>query len=128
MTKITKYLTSSQTSNKMLADCNNTVSKCQEFEFFNTPTAHVIVDDRPKVYRVDTISITQIPNLTFTAFNTTAISYGFAQPISTSEVWDIILMSNKMFEGTKPMEGRDLYILKKSYRKGLSKTPTSLHK
>ncbi len=44
------------------------------------------------------------------------------------EVIKIITISNEMFKGSKPMNGRELQILNKTSSRLLSKTPTSLRK
>lgn len=45
-----------------------------------------------------------------------------------SKQWNIVSIANEMFKGSQPMTGRELQVLKKTYKRLLSKTPTSFHK
>ena len=41
---------------------------------------------------------------------------------------EVVILSNEMFKGSKPMTGKELEVLNKTATRLLSKTPTSLRK
>jgi len=107
------------------------VSDCfaAERQFYTPAYAHVCSFNKIERSIDSYYLLTEHVGFSNMSTSTNIITYSmFSSQNVFSRQMSIISLANQMFKGSQPMIGRELFILKRTASRLISKTPTTLHK